>query len=836
MCAGAKFLFMDSYIKLTIAAFIPVVASSFFYLIDNKTSGRLTGNKAGQLIIGIVFGTIAIIGTEWGIPIDGAMVNCRDAAPICAGLFFGAPAGIIAGIIGGVERWIAVAWGVGSFTRLACSVSTVFAGVASAFLRVFMFERKKPGWGMALFCACSIEVFHLNMVFVTNLDQVEKALHVVQACTIPMVVANSLAVALSAIIIGFIAGEKLSFETKDIRISETIQRWLLVCVVLAFVVTNSFSTMVETRLAEDNLHTTLTTALEDTFKEVGDSEDIYTIADNRHVGNNGSMMVAYTGGIVVSSTEKKWDRQNIAFTDLADIFEEVGSDVMYECEFNGTYYYVIGSSREFFNIFAMMPVSEAELGKEAALYVNAYMQVLIFSVMFLLIYFLIKKVVVKNINKVNRSLAEITSGNLDVVVDVRSNAEFASLSDDINSTVDTLKHYIEEAAARIDKELEFAKSIQASALPSIFPAFPKRKDFDIYARMDTAKEVGGDFYDFYMTNNDTLNFLIADVSGKGIPAALFMMRAKVQLKTLTETDIPVSEVFTLGNENLCEGNDAGMFVTAWQGSIDLKTGHVGFANAGHNPPLVKHVGGKWEYLKSRPGLVLAGMEGLRYRYQELQLGPGDMIYLYTDGVTEATDAHDELYGEDRLLNLLNSRDITDMKELCDTVKADIDLFVGDAPQFDDITMVALRYDGPETDGGKYMKEITVDAKIESMNEVLAFVDTELEALNCPMKAQAQIDVAIDELFSNIAYYAYHPDTGPATVRIEVEEDPLAVIITFLDNGMPYDPLAAKDPDTTLPAEDRKIGGLGVLIVKKSMDDVAYEYKDGQNILKIKKNL
>ncbi|MBR5926425.1 MAG: ATP-binding protein, partial [Firmicutes bacterium] len=209
----------------------------------------------------------------------------------------------------------------------------------------------------------------------------------------------------------------------------------------------------------------------------------------------------------------------------------------------------------------------------------------------------------------------------------------------------------------------------------------------------------------------------------------------------------------------------------------------------------------------------------------------------TDGVTEATDAHDELYGEERLLNLLNSRDFRDVKELCDAVKADVDLFVGEAPQFDDITMVALRYDGPETNGRiKLMKEITVDAKIDSMNEVLAFVDAELEALDCPMKAQAQIDVAIDELFSNIAFYAYHPDTGPATVRVEVEEDPLAVIITFLDNGMPYDPLSAKEPDTTLSAEDRPVGGLGVLIVKKSMDDVSYEYKDGQNILKIKKNL
>ncbi len=200
-------------------------------------------------------------------------------------------------------------------------------------------------------------------------------------------------------------------------------------------------------------------------------------------------------------------------------------------------------------------------------------------------------------------------------------------------TVAALKRYIDEAAARIDKELEFAKNIQSSALPSVFPAFPQRKDFDIHATMHTAKEVGGDFYDFYITDGNILNFLIADVSGKGIPAAMFMMRAKTQLKSLTESGLSMDEVFTRGNNGLCEGNDAGMFVTAWQGGLNLETGLVSFANAGHNPPLVKHKDGSFEYLKSRAGLVLAGMEGLKYKEQELNLSAGDIIFLYTDGVT-----------------------------------------------------------------------------------------------------------------------------------------------------------------------------------------------------------
>jgi serine phosphatase RsbU (regulator of sigma subunit) len=326
-----------------------------------------------------------------------------------------------------------------------------------------------------------------------------------------------------------------------------------------------------------------------------------------------------------------------------------------------------------------------------SVYVTVFMEIIVFAAVFVMIYFLIKILVIENIQKINKSLAEITDGNLNVTVNVRTNEEFSSLSDDINSTVITLKRYIAEAAARIDKELEFAKSIQYSALPNVFPPYPNRTEFDIFAEMITAKEVGGDFYDFYLLGKDRLAFLIADVSGKGIPAAMFMMTSKTLIKSLAETGMDVNEVFTHANEKLCENNDAGMFVTAWMGFLDLKTGFVSFANAGHNPPLVRHKNGSFEYLKSGRGFVLAGIEGTRYRKNELQLNEGDQIFLYTDGVTEATDAGNKLYGEERLLNNLNSHKDETAEALCKIIKTDIDKFVGDAPQFDDITMLCIRY-------------------------------------------------------------------------------------------------------------------------------------------------
>ena len=412
---------------------------------------------------------------------------------------------------------------------------------------------------------------------------------------------------------------------------------------------------------------------------------------NRHIGENGSIIVTDEKLNIVSNRGGGIGK-NLSFTGM-DFSWDIEPGILFAATVHGIPSYCMYSKTEGFYIFAVMPQSEAVLSRNVSVGITTIMEVIIFFALFVLIYYLIKKLIVNNIERINNSLAKITDGDLNEVVDVRSHVEFANLSDDINSTVDTLKKYIADAAARIDAELAFAKAIQHSALPSVFPPYPNRKEFDIWATMDTAKEVGGDFYDFYFVNEDTLAFLIADVSGKGIPAAMFMMNAKAVLKSYAESGLEVNKTFTLANEKLCEGNEAGMFVTAWMGFLNTKTGEVTFANAGHNPPLVRHGDGSFEYLKVRAGFVLAGMDGVKYRKNELQLAPGDVIYLYTDGVTEATNINDELYGEDRLLALLNANKEASMEELCKLVKEDVFAFAGEAPQFDDITMLALKYCG-----------------------------------------------------------------------------------------------------------------------------------------------
>lgn len=269
---------------------------------------------------------------------------------------------------------------------------------------------------------------------------------------------------------------------------------------------------------------------------------------------------------------------------------------------------------------------------------------------------------------------------------------FHKMMNDINNYVINLSAMTAEKE-RIGAELNVATQIQADMLPRIFPAFPNRGEFDIFASMHPAKEVGGDFYDFFLVDDDHLAIVIADVSGKGVPAALFMVIAKTLIKNHAELGECPADVFTNVNAQLCEGNEACLFVTGWMGILDLTSGQFVYVNAGHNPPLLMRAGNSFGYMNTRPGFVLAGMEGMKYRQAQLTLEPGDRIYLYTDGVTEATDIHRELYGEDRLLNSINERKDLPIQEMLSGIKNSVYDFFGQSEQFDDITMLALEFKG-----------------------------------------------------------------------------------------------------------------------------------------------
>ena len=922
--------------RLVTASLLPMFMAVGFYQAEKKSRFGKISNVWKQSVIGISFGVVAILATEFGIPVDGAVVNVRNAAPLTAGLIFGWPSGIIAGLVGGVERWFSHA---GDYTRLACSVGTIVSGIFGAGVRKFMMDNKKASWFYGLAVGVTSEVLHMLLVFLTNADDIQRAFTVVKICAIPMIVANGVSVMLSILAITFLvkrSGPQENDSGRKENIAQTFQRWLLVCVVLAFTVTTLFTHVFQTKIAyatvdytlkanvedvcndiwdvsnrnlmnvtkeiaavlpEDATHEDLLwlawqhgvseinvvdsngmitassnaqhigfdmasgeqsgefmvllngtdeyvqdyrpisldsevyrkyagVALEQGFLQVGyDTTTFYAkiheqvkyAAENRHIGQDGFIIVCDKNGMILSDREGHQGEHISVFGDTKGLNIQPGERI--SGEIYGKPSFMMYTETEGYYIIAVMSQEEALFTKSASVYMLAFMETLVFAALFANIFVLIKKLVVKNIRKINDSLAQITEGNLNVTVDVRDNEEFASLSDDINSTVATLKNYIDEAAARFDKDLEIAKTIQHSALPSVFPPYPNRKDFSIFASMDAAKEVGGDFYDFYLLDETHLAFVVADVSGKGIPGAMFMMTSKTLIKSHTESGLAVNDVFTEVNTQLCENNEAGMFVTAWMGILDLETGLIRYANAGHNPPVVRHKDGSYEYLKGRANFVLAGMEGVRYREQQLQLQQGDEIYLYTDGVTEAHNIDKQLFGEERLLVSLNGTNGMTVDEICKKVKADVDAFQGEAEQFDDITMLCVRLNEVEN------KMLTVKPTMETVSQVAAFVEEHLEKFEAPTKLATKLMVAVDEIYSNIVRYS---GASEAQIRIVKETDTLRLV--FCDNGKPYNPLDAKEPDITASAEDRAIGGLGVFMVRKMMDNVEYMYKDGQNVL------
>ena len=264
---------------------------------------------------------------------------------------------------------------------------------------------------------------------------------------------------------------------------------------------------------------------------------------------------------------------------------------------------------------------------------------------------------------------------------------------DMTSYLENLRKVTAERE-RVGAELNVATQIQADMLPSLFPAFPSRHDFDIYATMTPAKEVGGDFYDFFLVDDTHLAMVIADVSGKGVPAALFMVIAKTLIKNRALVGGTPAQILADVNNQLCEGNAAQLFVTVWIGILDLTTGKGIAANAGHEHPTLRRAGGAFELVEYRHSPAVATMEGLRFREHEFEMRPGDTLFVYTDGVPEATDATPELFGNERMLKALNGAKDRPLKDLLHAVKADIDAFVAGAPQFDDITMLAMTYYGP----------------------------------------------------------------------------------------------------------------------------------------------
>lgn len=379
---------------------------------------------------------------------------------------------------------------------------------------------------------------------------------------------------------------------------------------------------------------------------------------------------------------------------------------------------------------------------------------------------------------------------------------------------------------RMMRELEIAKAIQKAMLPKVFPPFADRSDLNIYGMVRPAKEIGGDLYDFYV-RHDKLFFCVGDVSGKGIPASLVMATIRSLFRSITAHVEHAHEVLIQMNDTFAEQNEQNMFVTLFVGILDLKTGELSYCNAGHNAPLIIR-GEKAEVhtMDVHPNLPVGIMPGFEFAEQKLQLAYGDTLFLYTDGLTEAENIRHEQFGEDRMEKGLHSCLALRPREIVDTMDAQVAAFVGDAEQSDDLTLMAVRYQKPA---------IIMRNDIQQIPTLAEWVDE----LGIPMELNMPINLALEEAVSNVMLYAY-PGRNDGKVFVEFakakDEQGEKLIFTISDSGIPFDPTAKPEADITLSAEDRAIGGLGIHLVRKLMDEIRYERQDEKNILTLVKIL
>ncbi len=447
-------------------------------------------------------------------------------------------------------------------------------------------------------------------------------------------------------------------------------------------------------------------------------------------------------------------------------------------------------------------------------------------ILFLIVYQICRKST-KQLFSLSKIAANYGKGDFSKSFEEKASArEVFVLSKAMNDMRENLLNYIQkEKEDAIEKqksesELNIARSIQNSALST---NYPKHHAFKMSTKMVSAKRVGGDFYDFFFIDRNHFAIMVADVSGKGIPAALYMMKAQALIKNAVKSSRTLSDAFYTINNDLYEGNDSCMFVSAFMAVVDVLSGEVEYVNAGHTHPLFDE-GNGYEFIRPEKNVVLGVKKNVRFITQKLTMKRNDRLFLYTDGVTEAENKNSDFYGEKRLKKVLSQKFVSPEKTL-DHVLKNIRKYAGDTAQSDDITMLEFCYQGMNG------RQLTIDAKLDKLSEVLSFLRDDMSENNILPSVQFRMIEAAEEVFVNIAQYAYADfENGEVDILTDFQEN--TYMAAFIDGGRKYNPLAIKDPQVKAHFKDRQIGGLGIFLVKKLADFVEYEYDNNHNILKI----
>jgi serine phosphatase RsbU (regulator of sigma subunit)/anti-sigma regulatory factor (Ser/Thr protein kinase) len=557
---------------------------------------------------------------------------------------------------------------------------------------------------------------------------------------------------------------------------------------------------------------------------------IDNLSSGLRVAEEGSVLV-FQKGVVRSGANHAWIGKKLAWFGLTGEEEEFAPLCVHAAD--GEMLSMLAWYGDYL-VVGVLPLQAVYVTRNDNVKYMLAAGLFIFACLFVMISFLVDRAIIRGIYGVNASLKKITAGDLREQVNETGNPEFSALSEGINSMVAALRKQAEDERERIRYEMTLARAVQLGALPDVETVLPGRHDFSLSAAMLTAKAVGGDFYDFFPLGEDRVCLIIADVSGKGVPAALFMMTAKAHLKSGLESESDLGAALSAANAHLCRDNPEDMFVTVFAAVLHTSTGCLEWINAGHNPPYVAEgAHSPWDRLTGRRFPALGCLEDQRYASQSLVLRSGARLFLYTDGVTEALNPAGEFYGEARLKDFLRRADseAPAPHARLALLEAELTAFMDGAEQADDITLLTLDYhrvpSAPEWEEREF--DPVGDADLPN---ALAFVQEGAESAGLSPKGVMNLCLAVEELFVNIIRHAYGAGRGPARLGLRRLPDAGGLAVRLRDRGSPFNPLETPSPDIHQAAEERSIGGLGVFMARKKVDEMFYERAGEENILTV----
>lgn len=790
-----------SIMKIVVSGALPVLLSILFAKLRHKEWFAGLSYMKRQSLIGTAFGLSSCAASLLGIEITGLIMNLRDASPLCAALIFGSPSGILAGIIGAAFRAMYTLFtGIGAFSCLPCTIACLVAGIVGALCREYLFDNRPPVWINGMIVAGLTELIHVSLLLVTHLDNLRQAFSFVDKCALAIICGTAVSVGLALAAVRK-TGRVSEPAVRDI--TQSFKIWLIICAGTGFTISSVITYAILTQV--------YTNSLDQQFRQgILRMEAMIDLAHEKGMGPDDlpeNIHIADTGNLFVLNPDDEFlidDNGRIGEKFTSVDFSRYPAMTLQRVIAGEKRWYIMYTHYEGYTIAAAITVSNAMFSRNAITYLLIMLELVIFTIMFMFIYGMLRKAVVRNLQTVNESLSEISSGNLDVKVDLRQNEEFSSISDDINMTVRNLRHYAKSVQELEESNRTLANHLQQYTAPVIFPPFPEQTEFDIYAKTIQSGDGKGSFYNFFMLPDHKVCIMVGDVSGSGLPGVVQMVRTKNYLYDALWSKESLSRVFAELNDLLQRDNPEALQISLWLGIIDLATGWLESVNAGeHAPFMFKDL--KTITYQEKTGPALGKKDYKPVSVHKLQLHAGDRMCLMSNGLWSTKNLQNELISEEALHQQTHPHRYGTCQEVADAVIRYAEEFRQESPQQDDVSILEFQLMCLQTDSS-----IIIFPNKAGVDLVRQFAALRLRKLNASQRQQELVDMSIDEVLGTIV------NLGKATeVKVEILSEGDDILVIMTDNGEKFILSASRRLEDAIADARTQFGSLGLFVLSRS---------------------